>query len=116
MRLCRFGSVIVIGCVLSGAVALGACAVGSRADNRSEPPPSSAPNGGRTFEPPPPGQKEGQPPSDVPTVKPEARAPAEAAPGAGAAEARGKSPPLPAGFFDAGSTDPIGSATVRDAG
>lgn len=102
-----------------------ACAIGSEAKRKDEA--KSGPDGGTTsaaqaptpapsgtFEKPPAGQEEGQPPPDKELPDPETRPPATPIPDGGPADA-GKSPPLPPGFFDAGTPE-AGKATVMDAG
>ena len=100
-----------------------ACALGSQAKPKEEAKSSAdggttsaaqAPAPSGTFEKPPAGQEEGQPPPDKELPDPETRPPATPIPDGGSSDA-GKSPPLPPGFFDAGAQDG-GKATVADAG
>lgn len=126
MHLRRSASVIsfTVGIVLAAA-ASGACAIGSRAESDRKAAIGedgvSARDGG-TSSPRPlpanagagPRQGEGLPPPDRQPPAPQSRPPAQPIPDGGSAD--DAPPPLPPGFFDAGSGAPPSKATVRDGG
>lgn len=113
--------------VALGAATSGACAIGSRAEGDrkaaiGEDGISAARDGGTSSPRPQPAnvgtsgprQGEGLPPPDRQPPNPESRPPAQPIPDGGSPD--DKPPPLPPGFFDAGTGGQPGKATVRDGG